>query len=168
MKKAFTDDVRELVKRRARREKMAPASDDHLALVRSVAAQTFAWLRLAQSLDALAADPLVTPNPVAVEFVQAVRALVDGAMLADDARQVLEPVDSLLPNGMLGERHRKTQRDRRKGKPAGDPLDATRDSRIRALHAGLTAASRHDATSATAAEFGVSRSTVQRALRKTP
>lgn len=75
----------------------------------------------------------------------------------------------LIPAAQSDMRYRKGQAQRRKGKPgSNDQIDVhgvDRNADIRAYHARLVAANRHDATSATATAFGVSRSTVQRALR---
>jgi hypothetical protein len=57
------------------------------------------------------------------------------------------------------------QRKRRKGKPASSDGDASRNKRIVRFHARLTKAGRGDATSATAAEFGLSTRTIRRILR---
>lgn len=55
---------------------------------------------------------------------------------------------------------------RRRGKPLHDPDDADRDARLRRYHARLVAAgTADDATSATAAEFGLSTRRVRQILR---
>jgi len=62
----------------------------------------------------------------------------------------------IVPLGRAGHNSNRRQRERRLGKPSSDPTDTTRHDRIRAHHARLVAEGRHDATSATAAEFNLS------------
>lgn len=179
----FSKDVGEHVKRKARRQKaytlpaakdMPPvevvqldgtrvAGDRHLQYGVMLADGAFAWLHIASSLDELARHPKVIKSPVAVEFVQTMRALVDGALLADDARQVLVPIDTLLPMGEMGDKHSKEQALRRKGKPARmDGYDNDRNARICRHHRALVKGGRHDATKQTADDFGLSPRQVSR------
>lgn len=64
-----------------------------------------------------------------------------------------------------GARAGHAQRARRKGKPAADPADTSRDERLRAFHERLSASGASNATSATAVEFGLSTRRVRQILR---
>lgn len=70
----------------------------------------------------------------------------------------------LHPLAVKGRKHGQAQAKRRKDKPAASPDDLGRNERLQRYHAGLTAAGRADATSATAAEFNLSTRTVRRVL----
>ena len=73
------------------------------------------------------------------------------------------------PEIMMTTQYRKRQSEAREGKPATheDRLtNSDRDDRIRRHHASLLKDGARDATRQTATEFGVSPSTVQRAVRK--
>ena len=120
------------------------------------------WIALTAGLRYLAHNPIVATSPGARGFLDIVIDLASDA-LAKTGYEALLPLDTLLPNGAIGRKHRTSQ-----SKIASEPRKVTPATRKRILsqyEQRVRDGDKYGAVKALAAQFSVSIGTIHNIIK---
>lgn len=91
------------------------------------------WVRLVDLLKIVAVDPKVAKSPGASDFLAVMIESAQDSLSSQDAWSALLPLDTLLPNGMIGQKA-KIQRNLASKRPRPNAKKTLRPKIIEAMH----------------------------------